>query len=419
MVRIRLFFITLAALPGAVCAQPVQDAVQSTAAVTVSSVPPAGTDASAGAPAAAMQTVSGINAVSTAPASAAPAGPSARALRKIRAEQEAEFREDRERTSYEKLLLQGDLEPSEEGKLPFYTQALGRWRPGYGKKLKGQLFEKRGAVYAHMKDWNRAASDLRWAIAANPKALDAAKLLSRIYQLQGKCAKSEHEISRALKLCGKSERAELYYQRALLYGLCFHNNDKAFADFDQAIKTAYPARHASIMRKSFLNRGVLYCLRGNSAEGLADIDEAKIMGGADNRDYMAAQGSCQFMQKAFTAALADYAGYLDPEDASHTPPATNITAEVYGRRGQIELNNGQTDAALADFNKCISIRQAKPDINRPSNENLFDPSDCYFYRAMLYELLDDAAAALQDYDDACDMGNRAACEKRKLVKTPI
>lgn len=361
-----------------------------------------------------VQTVSGINAVSTVTAPA-PSGPSEEELAALRAKQEAEFREERERVSYEKLILQGDLEETDSGKLPFYTQAIAKWRAKYGKKVKASLFIKRGVIYARQKSWDLAAEDLRQALLASPKSLDAALVLSRIYQLQGKCALAEKEVTRALELSAKGDRAELYYQRALINGVCAKKFDLAFTDFDMAVKYAVPARHAELMRLSFLNRGVLYCLKGNVSEGLADIDEAKIIAGADNRDYLAAMGSCNFMAKRYTAARADYKNYL--EDS--VPPANNITAEVYGRLGLIEMGSGSDDVALASFNRCLEVPPLRPTLDRPSNENLFDPTDCYLHRGRLYERIDDPAAALQDYNEGCRKGNAAACARRKKLKTPI
>ncbi|MFA6584161.1 MAG: hypothetical protein WCS77_07685 [Elusimicrobiaceae bacterium] len=317
---------------------------------------------------------------------------------------------------YEKMILKAELEPSAEGKVQLYTQALSRWNKGYGSVVKGQLLERRGTAYSKLRKWDSSAADLKTALKLNPKSVAGRKLLSRIYQLQGKCAAASDEIGALLKQVGKGEYADLYYQRALINALCLQDMKKSIADFNSAIRTAYPAKHSGLMLKSFLARGELYCLAGNFEEGNADIAEASQLD-KSRKEYLVARGTCRMFEQKFTEADQDFTDYISSTtgEGAVSAPVANVLAEAYCKKGQIALERGEPESAQDLFTEAIGVAQPAPSLDNPTGDNLFNISDCYFYRAGIYEGVGEYLFAEQDYEQACKMGNRPACSRKKRM----
>jgi tetratricopeptide (TPR) repeat protein len=160
-----------------------------------------------------------------------------------------------------------------------------------------------------------------------------------------------------------------YFNRGLAY-TATGDNDRAIADYNEAIRLAPEAA------KAYLNRGVAYRAKGDNDRAIADFNDAIRLDPRAAKAYLN-RGVAYADRGDNDSAIADYteAIRLDPNDA-----------QSYFNRGTFYRANGDNDRAIADYNEAIRL----------------DPvyADAYFNRGYAYRAKVDYEHAIADFGDA-------------------
>lgn len=213
---------------------------------------------------------------------------------------------------------------------------------------------------------------------------------------------------------GKNENGNVYFQRGLIF-LQLNQNRKAIADFTAALgivpdspyllynrALAYQQNlqldlaivdlNAAIKAKpdfadAYNTRGLIFVDQQDFDSALLDYNEAIKLNPKFTQAYFnlgtmyARQKKFEDAKKSFTQAIALYA---PPADATQEQLAlaNKETLQAYLNRANVELESGDTDAALADATYVVT--------NAPHN------LEALRLRAEIYNRMGNSAAAAED-----------------------
>jgi tetratricopeptide (TPR) repeat protein len=195
--------------------------------------------------------------------------------------------------------------------------------------------------------------------------------------------------------------AEAYFRLGWLYQVPIGNNDKAIANYDQALQLkpdnagAYNNRGAAYGRKgdyaraiadfnqalqlkpdyaeAYNNRGIAYAGKGDYDRAIADFNQAIQL----KPDLVLAsynRGLAYYSKGDYARAIADY------DQALQLKPDY---AEAYGNRGLAYYSKGDYARAMADYDQAL---QLKPDY-----------ADAYKNRGLAYYSKGDTDRAIADF----------------------
>jgi tetratricopeptide (TPR) repeat protein len=168
---------------------------------------------------------------------------------------------------------------------------------------------------------------------------------------------------------GRGNLAWAYSSRGIAY-LAKGDNDRAIADYDQAI------RLDPKLRSAYYNRGTAYQAKGDNDRAIADYDQAIRLDPKRANAYNA-RGNSYLAKGGHDHAIADFdtAIRLDPKDAL-----------TYGNRGEAYQAKGENDRAIADFDTAIRLDPAH--------------TEAYARRGLSYEKKGDPERARADFNAA-------------------
>jgi len=197
--------------------------------------------------------------------------------------------------------------------------------------------------------------------------------------------------------------AEAHFQLGWLYGLPTGNNDKAIANYDQAIKLKPDLVGA------YYNRGIAYYDKGEYDRAIADYDQA-IKLKPDWAEAYYNRGLAYNDKGEYDRAIAEYDQAIK----------FGHDAKAYYNRGLAYADKGDTDRAIAEYDQAIKL---KPDYAEAYNNRgaayagkgeydraiadydqalQLEPDDAVAYvgRGAVYALKSDTDRAIADYDQA-------------------
>ncbi len=174
--------------------------------------------------------------------------------------------------------------------------------------------------------------------------------------------------------------ADAYFRLGWLYQVPTGNNDKAIANYDQAVKLKPDGAEA------YNNRGLAYDDKGDYDRAIADFDQALKLK-PDDAGVYSNRGLAYGLKGDYDRAIADFdqALKLKSDDAG-----------VYNNRGNAYGDKGEFDRAIADFDQALKL---KPDYvmaynnrgNAYGDKGEFDRAIADYERAL--KLKPDLAAA--------------------------
>src|SRR5205814_473906 len=260
-------------------------------------------------------------------------------------------------------------------------------------------------------DLERAISDLSRAIALNPKFAGYLVARGDAYLARSDFDHAVADFDRALALAPEHRRAQELKRNALASKAELGsasapppsaNGDKerAFAAYSRAIELN--ARDWSALN----NRAILSLGRGNYDAALADIERAiPIAPGEMMAHLLTSRGSAYAKKGQTDRALAEYdralAISLQKKQLPQALADLDIAAKAAPRdvnvrlqRGSLLALTGQHERALADFDQALSIK--------PNN------AAAYAGRGLVYRAKGDLPRALAEYDRAVAADERFA-----------
>ncbi len=176
------------------------------------------------------------------------------------------------------------------------------------------------------------------AIESNPKDIDAYFKRGELYDHQGEYDKAIADYSQVINLDPKyalayNNRGAAHYRQ--------HRCDKAISDYSEAI------RINPLCPLTYNNRGIVYYHQGDYDNAIADYSQAVKRDPKYARAYNN-RGSAYYSKRKYSKAIADYSKAigLDPEYAG-----------AYHNRGNLYKKIGRTSLANKDFDKVLSINQ--------------------------------------------------------------
>jgi tetratricopeptide (TPR) repeat protein len=231
-----------------------------------------------------------------------------------------------------------------------------------------------GQSYYNQKQYEDCLKATENAVASLPPGTTVEGLaeahfwLGWLYNVaMGNNDKAIANYDQAVKL--KPDYAEAYYNRGIAYG-SKGEYDRAIADFDQALKLRPDLAGA------YCNRGIAYGTKGEYDRAIADFDQAIKL----KPDYAEAyynRGTAYYSKGDTDRAIADY------DQALKLKPDY---AEAYYNRGTVYYSKGDTDRAIADYDQALKL---KPDW-----------AEAYNNRGIAYRDKGDTARAIADYEQA-------------------
>ena len=164
--------------------------------------------------------------------------------------------------------------------------------------------------------------------------------------------------------------ADAYFGLGWLYHVPTGNNDKAIANYDQALKLKPDYADA------YYNRGNAYADKAEYDRAIADYDQALKLKPDLDMAYNN-RGSAYYYKGEYDHAIADF------DQALKLKPDS---AKAYNNRGNTYRKKGEYDRAIADCDKAL---QLKPDY-----------ANAYYNRGLAYDGKGDYDRAIADYDQA-------------------
>lgn len=196
------------------------------------------------------------------------------------------------------------------------------------------------------------------------------------------------DYTQAIKL--DPNNADYYGVRAQAY---VENNDKvrALADYNQIIKLE-PER-----ANSYGLRAIFYCNEGDYKKGITDWDQAAKM----MEEYAIWTGRAECLAKSgdYKKAIVVYTNAIEWSAKSIGADPKVITwtdATVYIGRGKGYQSIGNSKAAIADFDKAVTVKDS--DYGNYGSIR----GDAYNQRALAKLSLGQKQAALQDFKKAAE-----------------
>jgi len=176
------------------------------------------------------------------------------------------------------------------------------------------------------------------AIESNPKDIHAYFKRGELYDHQGEYDKAIADYSEVIRRDPKyalayNNRGAAHYRQ--------HNCDKAISDYSEAIEIN-PSSPLF-----YNNRGIVYYHQGDYDNAIADYSQAVKRDPKYARAYNN-RGSAYYSKRKYSKAIADYSKAigLDPEYAG-----------AYHNRGNLYKKIGRISLANKDFDKVLSINQ--------------------------------------------------------------
>jgi len=126
-----------------------------------------------------------------------------------------------------------------------------------------EAYNNRGAVYAGLRQYDRALADYDRALAIDPDFSRALNNRGAAFQRIGDFEKARADFDRAVGLDPKN--ADVYYNRGNLY-MAMEDYKSAIRDYTAAVELN------PLHREARNNRGNAYCRAGDYDSGLADYD---------------------------------------------------------------------------------------------------------------------------------------------------
>lgn len=158
-----------------------------------------------------------------------------------------------------------------------------------------EAYNNRGAVYAVLRQYDRALADYDHALAVSPNFSRALNNRGTLYQRMGYFIKARADFDRAVDL--DPANADLRYNRGNLY-MAMENYDLAIRDYTAAA-TLQPKN-----LEAWNNRGNAYCRAGEYDLGLADYDRV-ITADPEYLEAYHNRAVAYFLKKDFDRAWQD------------------------------------------------------------------------------------------------------------------
>jgi tetratricopeptide (TPR) repeat protein len=194
----------------------------------------------------------------------------------------------------------------------------------------------RGFAYRELKQLDRAISDFDQAIRLNPNDAAAYSLRGAAYQALGQLDREMADYNQAIRLDPNS--AGTYTLRALAYEM-LKQFERVVSDLDQVIRLDPKNVQA------YLSRGFAYGNLKQLDRALADFDQAIRLDSNSARAY-GGRGIVHAQLKQFDRAITnfDQAIYLDPKNAT-----------AFELRGLIYLKLNEKQKSCADLNTACEL----------------------------------------------------------------
>ena len=161
-------------------------------------------------------------------------------------------------------------------------------------------YSKRGEIYLHMNDYNKAAQEMEKSIALEPNYADAYNNLGILYTKLKQEENALKSFQMAIAVDPKYYRP--YYLRARLYRKST-KYDKAIADYNKVIKLNPSNPDA------YYNRGLIFYLTGKYDKAIEEYSKA-IYFKADSPNLYYNRGIAYRKTEKLKKAIADYKKYL-------------------------------------------------------------------------------------------------------------
>ena len=235
----------------------------------------------------------------------------------------------------------------------------------------GHAYLFRGILHGYSKRWERVVADMTEAIRLMPDAADAHYQRGMAYGERDELDEAMADLCEAIRL--GPDHADAYRVR----GDCLRYKgeyDKAIADFDTALRLDPDNALAH------LGRGAAYRMKGEFSKAIADYDVTLRL---DPKNLFANRfrGDAYVAKGDYDLAIADCNSALkiNPDDPL-----------AYFTRGNAHLFSWQLEQALADFEMAVTL----------------DPTSGRFIygRGLVRELMDDQDGAVEDYQQARELG---------------
>lgn len=265
------------------------------------------------------------------------------------------------------------------------------------------LYERRASVYIAQGKLEAALADYDKAIQLQPQ--DALAYVGRgaVYMAQGDLEAALQDFGRAIQTNPGTPSA--YLNRGLVY-LQQGKVDDALSDFNDYIDR-WPSNTADV----YIGRGAAYSMQLEFGAAIQDFDKA-IQLKPDSFGAYYNRGLARYHQGNLPAAIADYdqAIILDPNQA-----------DAYYERGLARADQGDLATAITDYNQAIALDpdyaaaynslcwsyslQRQPELALPHCQRAVElnPTPGYYdSRGLVYALLDDFPAAIEDFQKYVD-----------------
>jgi|GEM_PF-3484098 len=341
-----------------------------------------------------------------------------------------------ERSAFAELAARGDVAATLDFKLQDYNEAVKNWKEADGKTARGLVYERIALICSAMGAFEQAEAAIKSALADNPNSVSAYFTLARIHTIRGKCGEAIGVLNEGMRLIPPERRAPFIYQRAMSRLSCSKDEKQAEADFAEAAALAPKAGQTDVVRKSKTQLAQLYCRQRQYRKARQAFGEAGLLAKKPaDYDYLLESAKCNLLKGDDNAAMSNYTAYteravamLDEAEkkkarAAIDPDIKRRLPEVYCRRGILHETAGDTDKALKDFDRAISLeletsREEKNTVRIPTGEEgeSFDIGQCYFHRAALYADEGEKDFAAQDYQEACKRQYQPACALLRRMK---
>ena len=138
--------------------------------------------------------------------------------------------------------------------------------------------------------------------------------------------------------------------------------------------------------QAYYNRGLAYYKAGKYDEAIADYSRV-VSTTSGNADIYNNRALAYLKKGEFENAISDYTKVL---------ALNSRYPDAYHNRGIAYANVGKFDEAIADYNRVIAINPKDPNI--------------YLSRGVAF-----TKKAMEDFQRACDMGSKFACENLKQL----
>jgi len=226
----------------------------------------------------------------------------------------------------------------------------------------------RGLLWLDMENFDNAIADFNQAIKVHPTFAQGYLWRGFAWLRSNQPVLALPDLDRAIEAIPNCAAA--YNHRGVTH---FYLNyfEAALADFDQAI------RFDSTLAEAYNNRGNLRQLLGDRTAAIVDFDTAVALDASIAEVYF---NRAATLPASKTEDIADIAG-----DYNQTATLPVNSAALYRHRARVRFEQGQLDAAIADYTAAIAIAPT---------------ADAHYHRGAAHLALGQAKEALADFNGA-------------------